>query len=123
MLERIDQLPTGVIGFEAKGKLHTSDYTDVLQPAIREVLERGDDVRIVLVFETFEGLSGGAVWQDVRMGLGHLNRWKRIALVTDVEWMIHLTSLFGWLTPGEMKHFPVAQRTEAIAWAADTSSS
>jgi hypothetical protein len=117
MLEALQDLPDGVIGFAAKGKLRTADYTDVLQPAIREVLDRGDDVRIVLVFESFEGMSGGAVWQDLKMGLGHLSQWKRIALVTDVEWMMHLTSLFGWMTPGEMKHFPLAQRSEAIAWA------
>jgi hypothetical protein len=117
MLETIRGLPDGVIGFEAKGKLHTSDYTDVLQPAIRQVLDRGDDVRIVLVFESFEGMSMGAVWQDLKMGAGHLSQWKRIALVTDVEWMIHVTSLFGWMTPGELKHFPLAERGEAIAWA------
>ena len=70
MLEPIEQLPEGVIGFEAKGKLHVSDYKDVLHPAIQEVLERGDDVRIVLVFETFDGLSGGAVWEDLKMGVG-----------------------------------------------------
>ena len=118
MLEPIEQLPDGVIGFEAKGKLHTSDYTDVLQPAIREVLDRKEDVRIVLVFEKFDGLSGGAVWEDLKMGVGHLTRWKRIALVTDVDWMIHVTSLFGWMTPGELKHFPLAERSQAIAWAA-----
>src|SRR4051794_11188368 len=121
MLEPIEQLPDGVIGFEAKGKLGTSDYAEILQPAVREVLDRGDDVRIVLVFETFEGLSGGAVWQDVKTGLGHLNRWKRIALVTDVGWMIQATSLLGWLSPGELKRFPLAQRSQAIEWAAGTS--
>jgi hypothetical protein len=26
--------------------------------------------------------------------------------------------LFGWMTPGEVRHFPLAQRDEAIAWAA-----
>ena len=25
---------------------------------------------------------------------------KRIALVTDIEWMRHLTALIGWMTPG-----------------------
>ena len=118
MLEPIDQLPPGVIGFEAKGKLETSDYTDVLQPAITAVLDRGDDIRIVLVFETFDGLSFGGAWQDMKMGVGHLNRWKRIALVTDIDWMVHLTSLFGWMTPGELKHFPLAQRDAAITWTA-----
>jgi hypothetical protein len=29
-----------------------------------------------------------------------------------------MTTLFGWMTPGEVRHFPVAQRAEAIAWVA-----
>jgi SpoIIAA-like len=38
--------------------------------------------------------------------------------VTDIDWMRHLTELFGWMTPGEVKVFPLAQRGAAIAWAA-----
>jgi hypothetical protein len=26
--------------------------------------------------------------------------------------------MFGWMTPGEVRHFPLARRDEAIAWAA-----
>ena len=52
------------------------------------------------------------------MGMEHFAHWKRIALVTDLDWMIHLTQLFGWMTPGEMKRFPLAERDAAIAWAA-----
>lgn len=52
------------------------------------------------------------------MGVDHLRSWKRIALVTDIEWMIHLTHLFGWMTPGEMRRFPVSEQSAAIAWAA-----
>jgi hypothetical protein len=44
--------------------------------------------------------------------------WERIMLVTDIDWMTHLTALFGWMTPGELKHFPLAEREAAIAWAA-----
>jgi hypothetical protein len=32
--------------------------------------------------------------------------------------MIQLAALFGWMTPGELKHFPLAERAAAIAWAA-----
>jgi hypothetical protein len=28
-----------------------------------------------------------------------------------------MTTLFGWMTSGEVRHFPLAQRDEAIAWA------
>jgi len=38
--------------------------------------------------------------------------------VTDIAWMRDLTSLFGWMTPGEVKTFPLAQQDEAIGWAA-----
>jgi hypothetical protein len=34
------------------------------------------------------------------------------------EIRITVTSLFGWMTPGELKRFPVAGRDQAIAWAA-----
>jgi hypothetical protein len=39
--------------------------------------------------------------------------------VTDLDWMITVTSLFGWMTPGELKRFPLAERDAAIAWAAE----
>jgi stage II sporulation SpoAA-like protein len=118
MLRPIADLPDGVLGFEATGEIKASDYHDVLMPAVREVWERGDEVRIVLVFEQWDGMSAGGVWEDLKVGMKNLTKWKRIALVTDLDWMITVTSLFGWMTPGDLKRFPVAERTQAIAWAA-----
>jgi hypothetical protein len=120
VLEPIRDLPKGVIGFEASGQIEASDYRDIVMPAVRAVWERGEDVRIVLVFERWDGMSGGGAWQDLKLGLQHLTRWKRIALVTDIDWMITVTSLFGWMTPGELRRFPLAERDAAISWAAGT---
>ena len=110
-------LPPGVIGFEATGKLRAEDYRDVVLPALERASAAGE-VRFVVVIPEFGGMSGGALWQDLKVGIEHLRAWKRIALVTDIEWMEQMTSLFGWMTPGEVRHFPLAQRDEAIAWAA-----
>ena len=118
MLQPIAALPEGVLGFEASGEIQPSDYRDTLMPAVRDVWERGDEIRIVLVFERWSGMSSGAVWEDLKVGMKHLTKWKRIALVTDLDWMITVTSLFGWMTPGELKRFPVAERDRAIAWVA-----
>lgn len=117
MIEPLQGLPEGVLGYEVKGAIEVRDYTDVLLPAIEEAAAAGG-VRLVLVFPAFEGMTGGAMWQDLRMGVGHLSAWKRTALVTDVEWMSHLVHLFGWMSPGEFRHFPMAEREAAIAWAA-----
>jgi len=118
MLEQLTDLPAGVLGFTAVGELHADDYRDVLLPAIERAIADGGKVRILLEFPTFDGLSAGALWEDLKMGVEHLTHWKRIALVTDIEWMIHLTKLFGWMTPGEMKQFPLSERTAAIVWVA-----
>ena len=116
MLNELPDLPAGVIGFEVAGKLQTADYRDVLLPALQKAAAAGE-VRIVIVIPKFDGFSAGAFWEDLKMGVEHWSAWKRIALVTDVDWMIHATSWFGWMTPGEMKHFPMAERSAAIDWA------
>ena len=40
-------------------------------------------------------MSSGAVWEDLKVGMKHLTKWTRIALLTDLDWMITVTSLFG----------------------------
>jgi SpoIIAA-like len=117
MIVDISGLPAGVIGFETVGKLHAEDYRDVLLPAIESAAKAGE-VRVVIVIRDFDGLSGGALWQDLKMGVEHLRLWKRIALVTDVDWMTHLVAVFGWMTPGDVKTFSTEQLQDAITWAA-----
>jgi hypothetical protein len=118
MLRAIEGLPDGVIGFEAEGEIRSTDYTETLGPALQDVVDAGRDIRIVLVFESWDGLSAGGVWEDLKVGTEHMRRWKKIALVTDIDWMLRVTALFGWMTPGDVKTFSLAEREGAIAWAA-----
>ena len=117
MIEELKDLPEGVVGFETSGKIAASDYSDVVLPALERAFAQGE-VRFVIVMNEFKGMSGGALWQDLKLGVEHLKGWKRIAVVTDIEWVTHLTGLFGWMTPGETKPFPLSQREEAISWVA-----
>ena len=117
VIKELNEMPPGVIGFEATGKLRAEDYRDVVLPALERAAATGE-VRFLIVMNEFEGMTGGALWQDLKVGFEHLRSWKRIALVTDIEWMHHLTDLFGWMTPGETKSFSVDQRDAAIAWVA-----
>ena len=118
MIEELSDLPPGVIGFEVTGKLRAEDYRDVVLPALERAAASGE-VRFVILFPEFHGMSGGALWQDLKVGIEHLRAWKRIALVTDIEWMHHMLSAFGWMTPGEVKYFPSSQRDQAISWVAE----
>ena len=115
MINELTGLPEGVIGFEASGKIAAEDYRDVILPSLEQAAKQGD-VRFLIVMRDFDGISGGAIWQDLKIGIEHLHAWKRIALVTDISWMSHLTDLFGWMTPGETKTFPLSQQAQAIQW-------
>ena len=105
MITRLGELPEGVIGFEASGKIAAEDYRDVVLPALEEAAKTGD-IRFLIVMRDFDGMSGGALWQDLKVGVEHLRSWKRIALVTDI----------GWMTPGQTKTFPLNQQIEATEW-------
>jgi hypothetical protein len=116
-LTAIPDLPPAVIGFEVSGKLEAEDYRETLLPALERAAADGE-VRIVIVMPAFEGFSAGALWQDLKMGVENWRAWRRIALVTDIEWMVRGSEWFGWMTPGELKHFPLAERAAAITCAA-----
>jgi SpoIIAA-like len=117
MIKKLEDLPDGVIGFEVAGKIEAEDYRDVVLPAIEAAAQAGE-VRFVIVIPEFHGMSPGALWQDLKVGVEHFRAWKRIALVTDIQWMHQMTTIFGWMTPGEVKTFAAADRDKAIAWTA-----
>jgi hypothetical protein len=118
MLEPLHDLPDGVIGFEAVGEVHANDYTEMLRPPLDEAAAAGG-IRLVYVLgDRFAGYSAGASWQDSKLAFEHHKAWKRTALVSDADWVRHLASLFGWMVPGDFAHFSLAERDDAIAWAA-----
>jgi SpoIIAA-like len=119
MIRVLDEMPEGVIGVEAAGKLRAEDYTNVLGPALADAIKAGNKIRIVLIFTgEFEGLEPGALWQDIKMGIRDWSAWERIALVTDHAWMRDGLRMFAWAVPGEVRVFAPTERADAIAWAA-----
>lgn len=114
-------MPAGTVGLRASGKLSKEDYTEVLEPALREGVESGE-LRLVFVLTDFHGLEPSAVAEDVKTGLQAWVRdhsaWKRFALVTDVEWVAKAMHMFAWLTPGEVMICEPGRLEEAKAWAA-----
>jgi hypothetical protein len=113
----MSDLPEGVIGFRIEGELEASDYTDTLIPAVEAAAAAGG-VRSVIVIPDWEGFGKGAMRQDAKLGFEHLRGLERMALVTDAEWMHHAMHLLGWMVPGEVKVFPLAEEQTAIEWAA-----
>lgn len=122
MVERIEQgMPSGTIGLKASGKLTADDYRDVMEPALRQAIE-GGEARVLCVITDFDGLEPSAAIEDIKTGLkvevAHRDAWKRLAVVTDEDWIAKAMHLFAWLVPGEMKTFEPDQLEEAKSWVA-----
>ncbi len=78
MIEELGNLPNGVVGFAMGGRLRAEDYRDVVLPALERAGATGE-IRFVIVIDSFDGMAGGALWQDLKLGFEHLRAWKRIA--------------------------------------------
>ena len=122
MLEPIEGMAPGTLGWRTVGKMEPTDYTDVFVPAAREKIEAGEDLRMVFVVSEDFGETGGAIWQDmkasVELGAGHWKSWKRVGFVTDIEWLRKSFNLFVWMLPGEGKLFSESELEDAKAWVA-----
>jgi hypothetical protein len=117
MIEHLSNFPDDVRAFVCKGRVTKADYNSVLVPAVVKALEKQKRVR--LYHETaadFSGIDPGAMWEDFKVGMGHLTRWERVAVVTDVEWIKQTMRFFCFLMPGAMKSFPTSEAAQARAW-------
>jgi len=123
VIERIDDAPSGVLGLRSSGKLTRADYVEVLEPELREAVETGG-IRLLFVLDDFDGAEPGAWLEDAKTGLGawfkHHAAWQRMALVTDVEWIVKATRMFAWMAPGEVKTFDSVELEQAKTWVADS---
>ena len=89
----------------------------ILVPAILEALKRHDKIR--LLYQTsvdFIGYDPGAIWEDLKIGVEHPTRWERVAVVTDVDWIVQTMRIFSFLMPCPVKLFPPSELAQAQTW-------
>ena len=122
MIEPIADMPAGTIGLRVSGRLERADYTDVLEPALKNAVEQGSGLRSLYLIDKLEWMDPGALWEDAKTGfdlsVARRADWRRTAVVTDQNWLAEAARLFAWMVPGEFKTFPVAEIEPAKAWVA-----
>ena len=117
MIETLEGFPDNVVAVSGKGQVTRDDYETVLIPTVEGKLASHQKLRLYYqIGPSFEGMDPGAVWTDMKVGLEHLNRWERVAVVTDVDWIRNTMRFFSFMIPAEMRLFSVAQGDEARSW-------
>ena len=117
MLTIIDGLPDHVIGIRINDKLRAEDYERLLIPLVNEKLKHHDKLDLLCCIDgKWKGMEAGAVWQDLRLGLGRIGHWARMAIVSDIKWMENAIKLFRVFSPGELRHFDSDDYEAAKGW-------
>ncbi len=117
MIETIDDLPEGTLGFQFRGKITADDYNLVLTPALDRALEEHDRIKaLACLGDDFQGFSLGAAWEDTKEGLRHWDGFERLAVVTDVAWMRHGLPAIAVALPYPVRVFGTAEPKEARRW-------
>jgi hypothetical protein len=117
MIEYLDGFPDNVVAVACKGHVTRDDYETSLIPRVEQALAQHEKVRLYYqVGADFEGIDPTAVWADFKVGMEHLMRWERVAVVTDVDWISHTMKVFSFLIPGDVKIFSLAEAPQARDW-------
>ena len=121
MIEVLQDMPEGVAGIRVSGRV-TGDEISAFVPEMEKLLAT-DELRIVeVIAPDYEGFGHGGLVEDLKQGfgalIGHRSAFKRIAIVTDKEWVAHTVHVVGWMVPGELEVFGLDDLERAKQWAA-----
>ncbi|WP_284126246.1 SpoIIAA family protein [Parerythrobacter aestuarii] len=115
--ETIDGLPRDVVAVRAVGIITGEDYREMLLPLVQEKLKEHDKLKCLFVLDhDYTAYTGSAAWEDTKFDLALLRDFTRVAVVTDVEWMVKAFRLFGPLMPYDFRLFGLAELEEAKGW-------
>jgi len=122
MIEVLPSMPAGVTGIRVSGRLQGDDLRQ-FKPAMEQLLNESGEIRIVeVIAPDYEGFGPGGLVEDLKLGFGalfqHHTAFKRIAVVSDKEWVAHALHALAWMVPGELAIFGLDELDRAMEWAA-----
>ncbi len=117
MLQNIKDLPAGVVGLKATGKITKEDHRRVFEPLVHQARREGRRLRLLFhLGAAFEGFTVSAAWEDAKIGLRAIRLFDGCAIVSDLEWVRASTQFVSYLMPCPVQLFRISQRDEAVAW-------
>jgi hypothetical protein len=100
MIEIIKGFPSNVVGITVNGRVTKKDCYEVLMPAMAKSLKRHDNIRL---YYELNSRFPGAAWEDLNVGIEHVVPCERVAIVTDIGWILYMVKALRFLIPGEIR--------------------
>ncbi len=115
--EILEGYPHDTIAISAIGRITAQDYETVLVPLVKARIKAVGKVKLLYMLgPQFESMSMGAAWDDAKLGLTHIAKIARIAVVTDRDWIRFGITLAAPLIACPVRVFPVGEFAAAKEW-------
>lgn len=105
----------GLIEFTVDGAIARSEF-DATVAATEDMLTRHEKLNAIGIVHGFDGMDLSVWWADLNWGVRHWNRFGRMAVVTDIGWIAQASKLSAFVSPAQVRVFPVAELEAARAW-------
>ena len=116
MIKIIDFDKKKILSVAISGKISADDIENISKIA-KEKFKNADKLSIYVEMESFEGISLGAFFKDLKFGLKNIGKFDKKAVVTDKAWVNKLgefsDKLFGSI---EIRCFPFEEKDAAKEW-------
>lgn len=116
MIKILPESSGNVIGIRVDGNLTTEDYK-ALTPRVEQAIDEWGSARLVMLMGDLEGMSPGAIWEDLKFDAKHFREFTRIAVVGDKKWHGHLATVSKPFVCGDVRHFATEDAGAAWNWA------
>lgn len=116
MIHQIDTTEN-IVAFRALAEVTKEDFQTVVVPAVEKLINQTREINFLLVLDTdIQNFTAGAWLQDAMLGIKHLGKWNRAAIVSDSEEVISFTNGFSYVVPGEFRGFKKEAFNKALNW-------
>lgn len=116
MIVQIPDLPDTMVGFRADGEVTKEDF-EIVKLQVANLVEKTGQLNYLLFLDNSPADFTLAAWmQDALLGINHITKWKRAAIITDSETVINFTSAFSKVMPGEFRGYRKTDYQKAVDW-------
>jgi len=117
MLRSIPDLPSGIVGVAAEGRVTGADYRTIWRPLLAAARRENERLRVLYrLGPDLDGFTGGALWEDLRLGFEYLHDLERCAVVSDGKSLRVASELAGAMVPCQVRTFEQDAEEAAVEW-------
>ena len=116
MIVQIPELPDTMVGFKADGEVTKEDF-EIVKLQVSRLVEKTGQLNYLLFLDNSPAdFTLGAWLQDALLGIKHITKWNRAAIISDSETVIDFTAVFSKVMPGEFRGYHKAEYQTAVDW-------